>query len=619
VTSPQGGIDTGLDAPFSSSGASSSSVVPGQFEVAVAGRPYRIDLAADLNGFRGEHFNRKSQPVLRSQADTGTTPGENSISREDLWRRTQESWHHGAGQTYLDRADSDSARFFSSKGLNVWDKWSLTLLNKTSLARSSANTNLRLTSAGSYSYLSDGNSLVYSPDLSQATPTFTTVTGTPASSCQWVTSDGYNVYAAYGASGIYSTTRGAAAATSFNTLACTLLGYVKGRLMAANANSIYNVLGSGAPPTALLTQANTDFTWVGFAEGPGFIYAAGFSGSRSLIYKITLTTDGTALSAPIVAGELPTGEIVRTIKGYLGFLLVGTDLGVRVASISSTGDLTFGSLIGTPAAVLNFEPADRFVWFGYSNYDSTSTGLGRLDLSVFNQPLTPAYASDLMATGQGAVTSISSFPHFSGVGSGRAFAVSGVGFYVQRIGLYVASGTLDTGRIAYGIADDKVALFVDVKSDFESDVSATLTTNTGAVVNMGTITTPVPFNAAQARGEYFSVALTMSSGPGLFTGTVTRMTLRAYPAPPRSFRFTVPILLHTKVTDLAGNDYYLDPYEERQTLEALLRSQALFVYQEGLHGYTVLLDDVSWIPVKQTSDENSYDGTLVLSMKEITI
>ena len=94
---------------------------------------YMLDLAADLNGFRGQHFSRESQPVLRAQADTGSTPGEQSINREDLWRRAQESWHHGAGQVYLDRADSDSSRFLSSKGVNVWDKWALSLLHDTTL------------------------------------------------------------------------------------------------------------------------------------------------------------------------------------------------------------------------------------------------------------------------------------------------------------------------------------------------------------------------------------------------------------------------------------------------------------------------------------------------------
>ena len=416
---------------------------------------------------------------------------------------------------------------------------------------------------------------------------------------------------------MYATTVGAATASAYNTLPCTLLTYVKGRLMAANGPSIYNIT-SAAVPSALLTQANTDFQWVGFAEGPGFIFAAGFSGTRSLIYKIGLTTDGTALTAPIVAGELPTGETVRSVKGYLGFLLVGTDIGLRLASIDGSGNLTFGSLISTPAPVQNFEPADRFVWFGYSNYDGSSTGLGRVDLSVFTQPLTPAYASDVMATGQGAVVSISS------TSNRRAFAVSGVGVFVENL-TYVPSGTLNTGRITYGISDDKVAMFLDLRhAPLTGTVGASLQVGGGSSVTMGTssaagsTSNAYPLNAQQSRAEYFNLALTLTrDATTLLAPTVTRLTLRSYPAPSRSFRFTVPVLLHTRVRDLGGNDQYMNPQDERDFLEGLCRSQALFAYQEGNAGYTVLLDDVTWVPIKQTGDLGSFDGTLVLRLKEV--
>lgn len=610
------GFDTAFDAAFGS-GASQSTTVPGKWEVALNGHGYRVDHAQDLNGFRGTHFDRKSAPVLRNQADVGASPGENSINREDLWRRAQETWHLGAGQTYLDRANSDNARFSTSKGVNVWSMWQATLLPTTSNQRASANTNLRLTAAGTYTYLADGNSLLFTSDITANPVVWTTVTGTPASSLLWLTSDGYTIYAAY-AGGVYTTTRGAAAATLYNSLISSVLGYVKGRVMAANLNSIYNIT-SGATPTALLTHANTDFTWVGFAEGPAHIFAAGYSGARSLIYKISIQPDGTALAAPSVAGELPTGESIAAIKGYAGVLLIGTNLGVRTASIDSTGNLSIGPLIATTSTVLNFEPTDRFVWYGLTNYDSASSGMGRLDLSKFTSPLVPAYASDLMATGQGAVLSISTNQ------SRKIFTVSGLGVFVEGTTL-VPSGTLTSGRITYGIADDKVAMYLDLRTTpLVGTIDANLAYNGGTAGLIGShnqaaqIRPSYPVPAGQPRGEFFELTLTLNRAVATTTGpTLTRYTLRSYPAPNRSFTFTVPLILHNTVDDLNESPENYDVSAERAFLEDLCKTQALVTYQEGDQSYTVLLDDFIWIPIKQNNRLSNYEGTFVAQLKEVT-
>ena len=614
-----------LDSPLHSalSGATSGSAatttdVPGKYDVAIAGHGYMLDMEADLQGFRGEHFARSSVPILRAQADTADTPAEQSINRESAWRKSQESWHHGAGQVYFDRNDSDPYRFHTSKGVDVWSKWNVSLLNDTSRIRASANTNLRLTSAGTHMYLADGNSLLFTTDMAA----FTAVTGTPASACNWVTSDGYNIYAAYGTA-VYSAIRGGAAASSFSTgfpATVNIVGYLKGRLMVGAGPSLYNVVTSGAAPAALMTHANSDFTWVGFADGPGFIYAAGYSGSRSFIYKVTILPDASALNAPSVAGELPIGETVRSVKGYLGFLIVGTDRGFRLASPDSSGNLTFGQLIKTPSPVLNFEPADRFVWYGLSNYDGTSTGLGRMDLSVFTSTLTPAYASDLMVTGQGAVTSVS-----SSSGGLRVFAVSGLGFYLEDSAHLVASGQFTTGQITYGVADDKVAMYLDLRhKPLAGQVTVDMLANSLTSLTLGSSTDPnttasrYALNAQQTRAETFELTVTLFRDTGVFGPTVTRTTLRAYPAPSRSFKYVVPLRLHNTVSDLNDVETPVDVEMERAFLEGLVASQELITYQEGSLAYSVVVEDCDWIPVKSSRSGRDYgfEGTFVVTLKE---
>lgn len=582
-----------------------SSEVPGRFQIALNGRPYVLDLASNL-------FRRESVPLLRNQADTGGTTGENSINPQELWRRPQDSWHMGAGQRFFDKPDSDPAGFRASKGVDVWTKNLLSLLPDTAPILSA--TGLLATTAD---WLYHAGASLQRTNTVTGTPAWTTVTGTPGSAAS-VASDGFNVYTAHGAAGLYSTASGATTTTSFNTGPATLVRYVKGRLMTANGPSIYNVTTTGAGPTALFTHPNAAFQWVDFAEGPGQIFAAGFAGDKSLIYRTAVLADGTALDTPIVAGELPDGEVVRSVTGYLGFLLIGSDLGVRLANIDASGNLTIGGLIRTPSAVLCFEPQDRFVWYGLSNYDATSTGLGRLDLSVFPAPLTPAYTSDLMADGQSAVTSVVTF-------AGRRVFTTASNVHAQTDSL-VTSGTLDTGGITYGIPDDKVAVYVDVRHEpLLGEVDLALAASPGGLLTdlggsdaQGSTTPPFATPAGQRASDIFEVRITLRRSVTVPTAgpRVTRTNLRAYPRPTRSAVYQVPILLRESYTTDCG-DVTFDVGEELRILTALAQDQTLVTYQEGPNSHTVLVEDYTWQPYRTTPDGMAWTGTLVLKLKQL--
>jgi hypothetical protein len=601
-------ISTLLNAPFYT-GQNRSVDVPGKWDCSINGRGYMIDLAS------GEGFSRRSIPLLRNQANTGEQFGEASLNPEGLWRRSQDSWDHGAGQTHLDRDESDRRRFRSSKGIDVWNRWQISLLPDTASKRASTSTNLALQPVGTFLYLTDGTALLYTTSLT-GTPTWTTVTGTPATAPSSIASDGFNVYTAHGAAGVYRTTRGAATTASHNTLAATLLGYVKGRLMAANGASIFNIT-STTVPAALYTQPNTDFTWVGFAEGQSVIYAAGFSGDKSLIYRTAIKADGTALDVPVIAGELPDGEIVRSIDGYLGFVLLGTDMGVRFCASDTAGNLTIGALIRTSSAVRCFEGQDRFVWFGWTNYDGVSTGLGRMDLSTFITSLTPAYASDLMATTQGNVTSVATFANR------RVFAVSGVGVFSQTTSL-VPSGTLDTGLISYGLVDPKAGMLLDVRlSSFAGTNTASVAVDGGPFAQVGIrsgTSDDEAFQVGQRSGENFEVRHTLtrsatdtSAGP-----VVTRYTLHVYPKQTSGQVFVVPLLLHERVRDRLDNVNFVNVRAEQDELITLQTSRKLVVYQTGTESHTVLIDDSAFAYSHPTSDGKAWNGTHNVRLKELT-
>jgi hypothetical protein len=582
-------------------GVSRTVEVPGRFHCALNGRPYMIDDS------RMSEFRRQAIPLLRQQADNSEAFGEQTLSPEELWRSSQDDWGHGAGQVYLDREGSDNQRFRSSKGIDVWERWAMSLLPDTAQRRGSVNTNLALQPVGSNLYLLDGAALVRTTDL----VTFTVVTGTPTAAPTSIASDGFNVFTAHGGSGVFSTTRGSATSSAYNTLACTLLGYVKGRLMAANGASLYNIT-SGTVPAALFTQTNSDFTWVGFAEGQNAIYAAGFSGDKSLVYRIALKADATALDAPIVAGELPDGEVVRSIGGYLGFVLLGTDRGVRFCATDNNGNLTIGALVRTNSAVRCFEGQDRFVWFGWTNYDATSTGLGRLDLSVFTAPLTPAYASDLMVTGQGRVTSVATF---RGV---RVLAVAGLGFFEQTPEL-VPSGTLDTGLITYGLPDLKTAVYLDVKVRSSIDANrAYVAVDGGAFVKVGERSSRIsdPFSVGEVSGEAFEVRHELvNTGVGTVAPIITRYTLRSYPRPSQGELLLVPVLLHEQVETVQGDEYYYNPQDEFARIVRLRARKQLVSFQIGTEALTCQVDDALFQYSHLTGDKRGWNGTALLKLK----
>lgn len=590
--------------------------VPGKWPFSLAGRPYMIDTA-------DQNWKDTSIPMLKQLYDPNPTPSEASLNAEGLWRRAQDSWHEGAGQTYRDRDTTGSAyRFRSSKGLDVWTRFQMSLLPDTVQKKSAAGTNLALVSAGSRLYLVDGTALYYTTDMTS----WTTVTGTPGVTITGLASDGFNVWIACGASGIYSTNTGTSAAASFVTGTTNgVLGYTKGRLLCAVANVVYNPTAAGTLPAATFTHPNTSFAWVGFTEGTSVIYGAGYAGDKSLIYRFQIKPDGSALDPPVVAGELPDGEIVRSIQGYLGKLLIGTDVGVRTADQAPNGDLIIGGLISLSASVRCFEPQDHFVWFGWTNYDTTSTGLGRLDAAVDGDPITGAlaYSSDLMATTQGTVLSVVTFTSL------RVFAVSGVGVYAQTT-TKVASGTIDSGLVSYTLPDSKTLISLNLHTSTlpsGATVGMSLSTNEGSFGSLGSAAsgTDNDFNPSQIAGEQFELRLTLNRATDTTVGpTVRRYTFKALAGAhdgPNEY-LTVPVLLHNTVETLRGEPEHVDVPAEISNIKGLRKSRQVVTAQYYTDSYSVIVEDYELVRLRAMTDGRSGawatpQGTMSIKLKRV--
>ena len=499
-------------------------------------------------------------------------------------------------------------------------------LTGATIATASTNT-FTITNAATGSYVSGGTA-VQRPVWLRVTTNTAGGGPVPNTLITGLETNGANVFIGWTGNDIWYTTPGSTDATLYffsgggggglgANLTYDAFGYAKNWGWAAVNNNLFAIspaaAGANAPPKFI--NPDVGFRWVGAAAGQNAVYVAGFSGVHSSIFKVTITSAG-ILDTPVVALELPVGEVVSAIHGNLGFILIGTNKGVRFCSTDNQNNLVAGALIPTTGKVNDFTEEDRFVWFTYSNYDGVSSGLGRLDLSVFTSSNTPAYATDLMYTSTNEVRSVSSF------NGKRIFTVASVGVVVEDVDNLVASGSVTTGIYRWGIPDDKFAPRVDVRTEpLKGNVLAEVAVENQDFVDIGI------FNAQnQTRHTYIApenkfieaaYRFTLEPSDTNISPILTRWMSRAYAAPARSRIISLPILLHERF-NINNKDYYFDVALERDLLEELTASPRIVTYQEKDDTFSVIIEDARWQPVLVSGTDWLWEGTMTLIMRTIT-
>lgn len=572
--------------------------VPGGFAVAIDGVPYLV--------FAGE-YERATLDTIRQQADTSRTPGEATLNPNDLWRRAADDWILGAGQEWFDRRDSLVERTWRSLGANPWERGQLTLHKATvdiGASMTSAGSNVgKAVVANGRMYVARSTTLSYW-DGSSWTDTGA-VTGSGVT-IRDIATDGFNVYiaarnGAASAGGLWVVTGSSDTPVKINNVIPDMVAFVKGRIIVGAQEDLYNVtdLGSTDIPDTLTALVNTEWQWTAVGEGPGYIYAAGHSNDTSIVYRLGIREDGTALQAAAVARQLPDGEVVRAIQGYRGLVVLGTDKGVRLAAVSGPG-LQEGALIETNGPVYGLEPQGDYVWFTWSDLDGLGgPGLGRLDLSRFTRTLTPAYAADLQS-GEASGTALSVVTY----DGKRIFVVEDVGVFAEQASTFETSGYVESGKIIYGLADKKtffaaearhkaLAAGESVRLQLYVDDSATAvidsTQDDDGATDLGPST---PATVADGKGEYANLKVTMA-GDGSSTPTLTRWLLRAFPIPRRSEAFMVPLDLKRTVEQLrTGEARARSPEDEFEALKTIEKAGLPVQFQEHGNTYLAFVDRV---------------------------
>ncbi|MFP4512089.1 MAG: hypothetical protein ACLFRV_03975 [Acidimicrobiales bacterium] len=420
-----------------------------------------------------------------------------------------------------------------------------------------------------------------------------------------IASDGQDLYST-GAEGVHVIDPELEAAVKVNDLDGDELAFVNGRLMAGVGDSIYEIVSTESNPSAHYTHPSSSARWRGFASGPQAIYAAAQVGDAALIYRIGVDDTGD-LEVPTVAATF-VGEHVYAIQGHANSaLLIGMDDGFRVATFNSDGSLSVGARIPTGAPVRCFAGWQEYVWFGWSDFDSDSSGLGRIDLTRFTSGVNVfAYASDLMATDTGKTTSVVSF------GDRRYFGVAGSGVW-READTKVADGWFTTGEIAYGVPADKIVNRVMLAGDEGTNVDVDIAANGGEFTRLGTVALGniTADHPGGLRGERFDLRFTID-------GVLRRWTLEAEPEATDQWHIFAPLLI-SETEIVPGGAMGSRPLRgDLEHVIGLWRDAAVVTWQEGSFEVPVRVVDWEWAPQALSSDNAAFNGTVTVKMKKVT-
>ena len=393
------------------------------YDIAINNQPYFLANGTD------RPYRRVTAKYRKDQVDQTTEAGEQTLT--GWWLRSQTSFHYGAGINYFEPSVDETLRyrFNESKGMNVWTQgeakllrtsdpigYSPTTLESTGRAVQTFNS-IEWTDSGTKKegFLYADSYIMAKVDEAGTIVAFETydplthdriyATTNDGNTAFWATNiiSGGNKLRVYKKSLDDDSTDTATTMFTENSIAVTnaVMEFTKERIVAAINNKIYEFASTAtALPSAVYTHPDTSHTWTSITSSGTAIYVAGYQGIQSSIVKFTLSNVGVmpTLTSAITAAELPVGEIAYKIKYYLGYMLIGTNKGVRVAAIGEDGSITYGPLLfESTQPVFDFAVRDRFAWCASGNLDG-DPGLVRIDLgNPIGQLLFP-YANDLHIT-----------------------------------------------------------------------------------------------------------------------------------------------------------------------------------------------------------------------------
>ena len=524
------------------------------YDVAIGGQPFFYAISD------ARPYIRQTAPYRKEQFDNNQEPGEQSLT--GWWLRSQSSFHNGTGIRFYDPSAGEvvAHRFTDSKGVDVWTKGQATLLKDVATghvttypveSNGRSFQQLRSIKWGTNDgvLLHDGYDVdkidtagveTHFIDYNAGADDKVYAICDDGTTAYWVTNDtgpsGKLEVNKKVLTGDYSTAATPMFTVNGFTVTNAAMEYVKDRIVMAVNNRIYEFPTSqSSAPTALYTHSDDDIIFTSItASGPA-IYIAGFSGIQSSIFKFTLNTSGVmpTLTSAITAAEMPVGEKIHKIYYYLGYMMIGTNKGIRAATVSDQdGSISYGPLIvETSQPCYDFAARDRFVWCATSV--GGEPGVVRIDLGNEIETLRFAYANDIYYAGVSGLDTTSCA--FLGETNRLAFCTEAVD--QKSVTNKVRTGTAATITSAahgYVAGDPIYVIGVDAALDGNFTItSVTTNTITYTTTTSGTIaSTAVTAGFVGKPGSsYIEAASTLMSTGYITTGYIRYGTLE-----PKNFK-----------------------------------------------------------------------------------
>ncbi len=419
------------------------------------------------------------------------------------------------------------------------------------------------------------------------------------------------------------------------TVVNAVMEYTKERIIMCVNDSVYEFATTATTlPTSVYSHNDPDHIFTSITSSGAAIYIAGYGGIQSNIYKFTLTTAGAmpTLTSAITAAELPVGEVAFRIYYYLGYMAIGTSLGLRVAAVSDQdGSIAYGPLIfETEQPVYDVAGYDKYLWCA-TNVDG-SPGVTRVDLGQqVGTNLVFAYAWDLYDPSKtGFVTTSCSF---SGNTNRLVFCTANNGtadgtIFIESASRLVPTATLRVGYIRYNTLENKIFKFLQPRFEsangalsiysidsFNNEYSIGSFSQGADITQIG-----IPYPATPQQYLGFKFIMTRSDtdntkGP-LFTG----YQIRVLASIPRQRLIQYPVELYDSEMDKFNNPtgyegYAYDRLLNMQSIENLGDLIRVEDFRTG-ESYLGLIEEMDFINKTPTDKRYSgYGGLLLITIR----
>lgn len=645
------------------------------YDIALADIPFVI--RADTQNF----YNRTTAQYKRDQVDVSTEPGEQSMV--GWWLRSQTSWHNGSGIKFYEPG-TDAAhtthRYNVSRGVDVWTMGEASLHYDLFHAFTGSNGIVATEfNDGITDCLISGDSagtlrkVIFNGDTNVTgvtghdVPITVMSTGLTSHNGSYkflsVTSDGSRYFAVCNraihrgtmsvSSGVSTTTDAVIYHLGATAVNDAIIHYAKGYLLFGSGQYLYKLdpdktTASQHSSTADLPSATNDFVknlspnwkWTSIAGGGTYIYAAGRDNHKSEIWAIPYDEAITSinLAQAHVAAELPAGEFVNTIYQYLGYVIIGTNKGIRIAVINQAGyqqgNIVYGPLLFlSDYDVTDITAQDRYVWCATSAKDEDNTinaVLIRIDLSTPFEDGTFPWAYDLEY--------LSDDPSY-GVGvkqiEGKLHLIVNEGTSAGEIQRQHStnkrpSGYLKTGYIRYATSQPKYFKYLDLQSNIPVSSSVSIksidaNSTEYDIISLSSTSSSTGIELSYPSGKQEAIALkiTLNASTDLLSSPrLDSYQIRSIPGVTRQRMIQYPLSCFDVEMDRFNSQFgYIgrsfDIIQKLETLENDGNFIEVNDYRTN-ERYTGIIEEVRFVGEASSDKNNSgYGGTLIVTVRKM--